>query len=198
VVVVVAVRLAGSGGGSVRVAPNSVVAIDPGSNTVAAAVPVGSFPGPITSGSGSLWVANVDDQTVSRIDPVSLRTSRTFPVAGAPTGVTATAGGIWVVPSSPQASVSVNSIDPEFDTVGSTQRLGNVVPGGSGAVGAQGDQLWVAPSAGLLAQLDPATGRVVRQVDPHSGPAAVAIGAGAVWVVTAMPTMSRGSTRLVC
>ena len=31
--------------------------------------PVGARPGPIAFGSGSLWVANLDDQTISRVDP---------------------------------------------------------------------------------------------------------------------------------
>jgi DNA-binding SARP family transcriptional activator/streptogramin lyase len=183
VIALVVVQLAGSSASPVRVEPNSVAAINPRTNQVVAAVPVGSSPGPITSGSGSLWVANVDDQTVSRVDPASLRTLPTFSLTGRPTGVAATAGGIWVVQSSPQANVSVNSIDPQYDTVGPTQQLGNVTPYGSGVVAAQGDQLWVAPSAGLLARLDPVTGRVVRQVDPNAGPSALAIGAdGALWV----------------
>ena len=182
VIALVAFRLAGSSASPVRVEPNSVAAIDPRTNAVAAAVPVGSSPGPVTSGSGSLWVANVDDQTVSRVDPTSLQTLRTFSLTGAPTGVAATPGGIWVVQSSPQADVSVNSIDPLYDTVGPTQHLGNVIPGGSGAVAAEGDELWVAPSAGLLARLDPISGRVVQRVDPNAGPSALAIGAGALWV----------------
>src|SRR5207244_9137359 len=52
-----------------RVAPNSLAAVDVRDHRVAAVVPVGSSPGPITFGSGSLWVANVGDRTISRIDP---------------------------------------------------------------------------------------------------------------------------------
>jgi YVTN family beta-propeller protein len=183
VVSLVAARLAGSSAGPVRVEPNSVAAIDPHTNTVVAAVPVGSSPGPIAFGSGSLWVANVDDQTVSRVDPASLRTLHTFSLSGQPTGVAATAGGIWVVQTSPQANVSVNSIDPQYNTVGETNRFPNVIQDGSGAVAYGDGQLWVAPSAGLLTRLDPVTGRLVRQVDPNAGPSALAIDAGgALWV----------------
>jgi len=192
VIALAAVRLAGSGASSVHVAPNSVAAIDPRTNSVTGAVPVGSSPGAITFGLGSLWVANVDDQTVSRVDPRSLRTLRTFSLAGPPTGLAATAQAIWVAQAAPQASialaspqasiVSVNSIDAQYDTVGRTERLGNISPGGPGFVASQGDELWVAPSAGLLARLDPVTGRVAQQLDPNTEPAAIAIGAGAVWV----------------
>jgi YVTN family beta-propeller protein len=181
--VLAAVRRSGPGMTVVRVAPNSVAAIDPHANRVVASIPVGARPDAIAFGSGSLWVANVDDQTVSRIDPGSMRTLRTLSLADPPTGLAADANAIWVVESDPTASrVSLNSVDPRFDDVRLTKRLGNIVPGGPGTVATQGDTLWVAPSSGLLAHLDPATRKVVGRVDPNSGPTAIAAGDGAVWV----------------
>ena len=60
----------GSGDGGVRVNGNAVAIIDPNTNSVVDQVPnVGSRPASIAYGSGSLWVANLDDQTVARIDP---------------------------------------------------------------------------------------------------------------------------------
>ena len=99
--IAVAVSLSGSGASTIRAAPNSLVAIDPGSNGVVGAVPVGVRPGAVAFGSGSLWVANLDDQTVSRIDPSTLRTMRTITVTGPPTGIATSPGGIWVVESNP-------------------------------------------------------------------------------------------------
>ena len=52
----------------------------------------------------------------------------------------------------------------------------------SQAVGAQGSGAWVAPSSGLLTRVD-STGRVLRHLDPNSGPAAIALGDGAIWLV---------------
>ena len=50
--------------------PNSLAVIDPSTNSVIDTVPnVGARPESIAYGSGSLWVANLDDQTVSRVDP---------------------------------------------------------------------------------------------------------------------------------
>ena len=49
--------------------PDTVAAIDTRSGHVTAVVGVGARPGPIAFGAGSIWVANVDDQTVSRIRP---------------------------------------------------------------------------------------------------------------------------------
>jgi YVTN family beta-propeller protein len=182
-IVLAAVKLPGSGAGYVQVAPNSVAVIDVRSNRLVASVPVGARPGAIAFGSGSLWVANVDDQNVSRIDPGSLRTLGVLSLADPPTGLAAGSNAIWVVQSNPTASsVSVNSIDPQFDTVGPTERLGNVVAGGPGAVAAQDATVWVAPSSGLLTELDVVTRRPVEQIDPNSGPAAIGVGDGAVWV----------------
>ena len=46
----------------------------------------------------------------------------------------------------------------------------------------QGNEVWVAPSSGLLTRLDAATGRPVHAVDPNASPAGVDVGDGAVWV----------------
>jgi YVTN family beta-propeller protein len=181
-IVAAVVKLSGSGAGSVRVPANSVAAIDPRTNSVVGWAPAGSRPGAIAFGSGSLWVANVDDQTVVRIDPGSSRMLHTFSVGGPPTGLAAGGGAIWVAQANPQASsVFVTAIDPQFDHVGATKRIGNIVRGGPAAVTAQGATVWVAPSSGLLTRLDSATGHV-DSFDPNSGPAAIALGAGAVWL----------------
>ena len=74
VLIAVAVSLAGSGSSTVRAAPNSLAAIDTRSDRVVGVAPVGARPATVAFGSGSLWVANLDDQTVSRIDPKTLRT----------------------------------------------------------------------------------------------------------------------------
>jgi len=149
------VVLTGGGVVRVRVAPNSVAAIDAHTNRVVEQVAVGARPAGIASGSGSLWVANLDDQTVSRVDPRTLHTLRTIPVRGPPTGIATTAAGVWVVESdtSPTASLTssvfVDRIDPEFDTPSSRVRIGNVIPSGPGVVAAHGNSVWVAPSTGV-------------------------------------------------
>lgn len=178
-----AVELSSSGPGSVRVPANSVAVIDPNSNKVVAFSPVGTRPGPIVFGSGSLWVANLDDQTVSRIDPSSLQTLRQLTLLNPPTGLAAGGGAIWVAQSNPtEGSVSLNAIDPQFNSVGDTRRFPTLVPGDSAAVAAQGASVWLAPGSGVLTQLDAATRRVVQHVNPNSGPTAIAVGDGAVWL----------------
>jgi len=172
----------GGSGGGLTVEGNAVAEIDPHSNKVIGQVPVGSRPGQIAFGSGSLWVANLDDQTVSRIDPSKGSVTRNIHVTDTPTGLAASPGATWVVGSDrTRSSVSVRRIDPQFDNVAGTTRIGNVVPGGPGAVAASGGAVWVAPSSGLLSRLDPQS-RIVQRIDPNAGLAGVAVGADAVWV----------------
>ena len=186
----IAAGVVGLAGGvvTVRVAPNSVAAIDPHTNRVVSQVAVGARPAGVAFGSGSLWVANLDDQTVSRVDPRTLQTLRTIPVRGPPTGIATSPAGVWVVESDTTPSASLKSsvfvyrIDPEFDTPGGRVRIGNVIPSGPGVVAAQGRSVWVAPSTGLLTRLDAATVKVVGQLDPNASPAGIAIGDGAVWL----------------
>ena len=63
--IALAVTIGGLGASTAQVAPNSVAAIDVRSDRVVGATGVGAAPGPIAFGSGSLWVANLDDQTVA-------------------------------------------------------------------------------------------------------------------------------------
>jgi len=173
------------GAGRVRVAPNSVAAIDPHSNRVAGAIQVGVRPGAIAYGSGSLWVANQDDRTVSRVDPRTLQTLQAIPVGQLPTGIAAGPGQVWVATANltPDANaVSVTRIDPRFNSF-TPVPIGNVVTGAPEAVAAQGDQVWVAPGAGLLTRLDGTSRRIIQRLDPNASPTAIAIGSdGAVWV----------------
>ena len=53
-----------------------------------------------------------------------------------------------------RAGVSPARSTPNSTTIGPAVRIGNVVPGGPGAVAAHGNTVWVAPSSGLLTRLD--------------------------------------------
>ncbi len=172
----------GRSGSRITVAGDAVAEIDPKTNLVIQQVSVGARPSGIAFGSGSVWVANLDDQTVSRIDPASLRASL-INVTDPPTGLSTSKGAVWVVGSTPTSpSVTVRRINPQFNNVSGETRIGNVVPGGQGSVATQGDAVWVAPSSGLLSRLLPGSTRIVQRFDPNAGPTAIAVGAGAVWV----------------
>jgi YVTN family beta-propeller protein len=173
----------GSGGGSVVVDGNAVAEIDPGSSRVVGQVPnVGARPGTIVYGSGSLWVANVDDETVSRVDPRTRGVERTVPVQDMPTGLATSTGAVWVVGATGRSAIAVRRIDPRFDVASPVTSIDNVVAGGPASVAAAGNRIWVAPSSGLLSRLDPRSGTIAQRVDPNASPTAVAVGADAVWI----------------
>jgi YVTN family beta-propeller protein len=163
---------------------NSVAVIDPDSNRTTDAIAVGTRPGAIAAGSGSLWVANRDDQSVSRIDPDTSSVTKAIPVVDPPTGLAAVNGATWVVGSNARGpSVNLRRIDPQFDTVAPRIQIDNIVPGGPGSAAAFGKSVWIAPSSGLLTRVDARTGRVADTTDPNAGPTAIAVGADAIWVV---------------
>jgi peptide/nickel transport system substrate-binding protein len=181
----VAVKLAGSGASTVRVAPNSVAEIDMRSGRVVGSVPVGARPGPIAFGSGSLWIGNLDDQTISRVNPGSLRPTRALALQGPPAALAASSDSVWVLePNGPgQPTVPVTQIVPEFNARGVAVAIGNIVPNEPGAVAAQGHSVWVAPSHGLLTLLDAPTGHIRKRVDPKASPSGIALGGdGTIWL----------------
>jgi YVTN family beta-propeller protein len=103
VAALVAVVLArGDDAQPVVVAPNSVAVIDPSKNEVVDAIGVGDSPGPIAAGSGSVWVVNLNDRTLTKIDPAdrSVVQSVGLPVGSgfaAPILLLAAAGDdVWV------------------------------------------------------------------------------------------------------
>ena len=174
--------LGGSSSAPTPVAANSLGAIDPVSGRIVAEIPVGARPRGLAFGSGSLWIANLDDRTISRVDPEADTVLRTIPVGDAPLDVTTAAGAVWSVSAVPAAdSVTVRRIDPSFDEIVKTIHVASF-PQGSASLAASRSSVWIAPSLGLLTRLDPASNTRTAQIDVASSPTSVAVGADAVWV----------------
>ncbi|MGH3162476.1 MAG: ABC transporter substrate-binding protein, partial [Streptosporangiaceae bacterium] len=151
-------------------------AVDPATGHVTASVPVGSAPGGIATGAGSIWVTNGADGTVTRIDPNGPHVEQTLVVGSLPAGVGYGAGAVWVANA---LDGSVSRIDPQADQVVQTISIGGrpiAVAVGAGAV-------WVAEADGdAVVALDPRSGvprRFVRLEDSAGG---VTVGFGALWV----------------
>ena len=53
-------------------------------------------PGAITTGAGSVWVADANGGTVSRVDPTSGAVVDRIPVGGQPGSLVSGGGAIWV------------------------------------------------------------------------------------------------------
>ena len=184
VAVAVLVPLLALGGSSSHavVAPNSAVALD-ASGSIAGVVPVGAQPAAIASGAGALWVANLADQSVTRVDPGSKEAVRAIPIGSPPAGLAAARNAVWVTGGTGE----VSKIDPTYDRL---TTVWSAKPVGSGFWGPTTvrptleafGSLWVVDPDGDVSRLDPGSGRVTGSVGVGNDPAAIAAGAGSVWV----------------
>ena len=162
------------------VAVNSIVALDP-SGSIATTVPVGARPVAITSGGGSLWVANLDDQSVTRVDMSSRQAVRTIPIGGAPAALAATRGGVWVT----DGAGDVSKIDPRYDRVTARRSLaayGSFIGGTVRPTLAAFGSIWIVSPDGYVWRIDTDSARTVGSVGVGNSPSAIADGAGSIWV----------------
>lgn len=196
VLLVVAALLAGLAvtfgrGGEPAVAPDSLVGLDPATGKVTATVPVGGTPVGVVVAAGSLWVANLDDSTVTRVDPGTARIVRTIPVGAPPSGIAATPGAVWVL----GLDGVVRRIDPIFNrvvaqiTVGRFERDVNALPpiaAAGDAVVVGGQQLGVATALSALYRIDARTDKVYLLRALGDTPSRVVIDRHAVWATGAL------------
>jgi YVTN family beta-propeller protein len=163
---------------------NAVGTIDPQTNAVTGAVPVGIQPGPITAGAGSVWVANIKDRTLTRIDPRRTAVSGTIALGErTPTGIAAGAGAIWVAHG---LRGELSRVEPQFGRVTSTiplARGGYATGTGSVAVGR--GFVWSAFGDSTLARVRPVSMRPAGSALTGSTPSAVLVVRDAVWVANA-------------
>ena len=181
-VLVVAGVLVSTRGGdhAAAVQPNHVGIIDPETNAVVGNVAVGSNPGPMAKGNGSIWVGNLDDRTVTRISVQRHARTRSIPLNGrTPTGLGFGGGGLWIAHG---LRGQVSRVDPRANRVLDTIDVAD--PGsrrGSVAVGA--GSVWAAFGDSTLARIDPKRADLDGATFAGAGPAGVAVTAGSVWVV---------------
>jgi peptide/nickel transport system substrate-binding protein len=177
--VLVGVAVTSGGQTQVAVPANSVAAIDP-DGSVTAILPVGERPVAAVAAAGSLWVANLDDRTVTRIDVSSRRILHSIPVGGAPTALSATPGAVWVTDTTGQ----ISRIDPEYNRPILMRQLASysLLAGTAWPMLAASGSMWIVDPDGYVAQFDPGTGRPTGSVDVGNDPSAAAAGAGSLWV----------------
>lgn len=186
----VAVPILARGGseGSAKVGetvlPNRVAVIDPASNAVVEQFPVGARPGAIATHGNAVWVANLDDQSLSRLDAETGDLVKTIPLPAAPTALAAEARAVWLASGSASGSGSLVRVDGEFNSAGFARPIPepdlwpDVTPAATVAFG----DLWVVHSAGLLLRLDPTGQHVIARIELGNYPTAVAASSDAVWV----------------
>jgi YVTN family beta-propeller protein len=181
VLAAIAALLLRDGETSVAVRANSVAVVDPDAGRVVNDIPVGTRPGPITFGAGSVWVGNLEDRAVTRIDARSrtvLRSSITLEDR-TPTGLAFGFRAVWVAHG---RRGSVSRIDPQFNDVSQPIEVADRSPGGAGAVAAGADSVWAVFGDSTLARIEPDTGLLAETTRAGALPAGIVVGSGSVWV----------------
>lgn len=164
----------------VTVAANSIVALKP-SGSIAITVAVGARPVAITSAARALWVANLDDQSVSRVDLTTHQVARDLAIGGAPGALAATSSAVWVTDGAGRLS----EIDPQYNQVTPIRQL--AAPALSDrattwSMLAAFGSVWIVDPDGYVSRVDPDRARRLGSVDVGNEPSAIAAGAGSVWV----------------
>jgi virginiamycin B lyase len=143
--------------------PTSLVRLDLATSAITGTVSLNRMDyGYVTTGAGSLWETDYENNVLVRIDPVAGRTLASIPVGSAPEGVAVTAGSVWVAEEHDGA---VTRIDP------ATNRIIATVP--IGPAGSAGPQIMTAGPGGVwvdiqnirsVVRVDAATNKVGLRV----------------------------------
>ena len=165
----------------VTVPPNSAAVIDPRTNRVVAAVPVGIRPGPVISGGGSIWVGNIEDRTVHRIDPSTKSVVKTILLRATPTGLAFGAGALWVAHG---RRGQLSRVDPEFYGLTTADVATRAFGSSTGSVTYGDGWVWAAFGDSTFARIRPADGRPSRSTFAGAVPTALTVGSGSVWVLS--------------
>lgn len=164
----------------VTVPPNSVAIIDTSANRVEQVIRVGIRPGDLAHGDGAVWVANLEDRSLSRIDPVTRTVVRNVPLPATPDGVSVGAGAVWVVNG---RLGTLYRVDPAFDRVSDGLRLGERAITFTDAGVAVGlGSVWAAFGDSTLARVDTSPVREAGLAVAGEGPSDVLVAFGSVWV----------------
>jgi YVTN family beta-propeller protein len=180
------------GGGAVWVGQSAggVAEVDPTSNRIVTKFPVGNSPSSIATGSGSVWIADDVDNTVTRIDPrTAAAVTATTPVGQGPAAIDVGAGAVWVANTEDD---TVSRLDPTTTAVTETIPVGARPTG----VAASDEAVWIANSlGGSVSRINPETNEVEATIDVGQAPQGVAVADGLVWVtVQASPVSPEPSS----
>jgi YVTN family beta-propeller protein len=163
-------------------ADSTLARIDPSQVRVTGRTFAGATPAAVVVGSGSVWVANSGEATVSRFNPSTFEEGplRSPSVGRRPMGIAFGEGAIWVANAGDDA---ITRIDPSTYAA-TTIPVGDepvAIAVGQGAV-------WVAnAAAGTVSRIDPETNQVAETIEVGNAPSGVTVGDGIVWVAVQAP-----------
>jgi YVTN family beta-propeller protein len=157
--------------------------VDPRAVRVDGATFAGASPAGVVVASGSVWVVNSGDATVTRFSPRTYEggaIGRPIRVGRRPAGIAVGEGAVWVANTGGNA---VTRIDPHTNST-------STIPVGAGptAVTVGGGLVLVAnTSAGTVSRIDPVRNEVVGTIKIGNAPSGIVFGDDVVWVAVRAP-----------
>jgi virginiamycin B lyase len=132
----------------------------------------------VRAGLGGTWITYASADRVVRVDPETGEVVSEIDVGSGPRFLDVGEGGVWVMN---QTDGSVSHVDPSSDSVVATIPVdGEAIFGGDLTVGA--GFVWLRASAELVAQIDPATDRVVARIGPAQASGGAHASEGQLWI----------------
>jgi virginiamycin B lyase len=162
------------------VAAQTLVKIDPTTNTVVGRYPIPAGARGVRVGFGSVWVTNAIANTLSRVNPGDGSVAAVIAVGKQPKFLAVGEGGVWVLNG---GEGTVSHIDPATDEVVATISIGPPVTGdvavGEGTIWVRGG--WAVGDT-MLIGIDPHADRIVARYGPAVGGGGVAVDHGVAWI----------------
>jgi streptogramin lyase len=132
----------------------------------------------VRAGLGGIWITYASEDRVVRVDPETGEVVSEIEVGTGPRFLDVGAGGVWVMN---QLDGSVSHVDPTSDEVVATIPVdGAAIFGGDLNIGA--GFVWLRAGAELVAQIDPATDRVVARIGPAQASGGAHASYGQLWI----------------
>ncbi|HXY72904.1 MAG TPA: BTAD domain-containing putative transcriptional regulator [Actinomycetota bacterium] len=186
---VVALAIPRAGTPTARVVPNSVAVFDPSHESVIADVHVGTSPGPIAIGSGSAWVGNQQDHTVTRLSLGTMRPVKTWGLSNVPITVSAGDGLTWIGNG---YTGTMSRIICAYNQLSAPFYPGSPIPGQLAAATSPGN-LWIGRADDVVLQLDSVYLRTKASIQLSTRPLELAVADGAAWEI---PFQGNSVTRI--
>ena len=156
-----------------------LVRIDPRTVKVAETYDVPEGATAVRAGLGGIWITYFSDDRVAHVDPEAGEVVSEIDVGDGPRFLDVGEGGVWVMN---QLDGSVSHVDPRSDSVVATIPVdAGAIFGGDVNVGA--GFVWLRANSAMIAQIDPATDRVVTRIGPAQASGGAHAGEGQLWIV---------------
>ena len=201
---------------------DSLLRIDPKTNSIAARIHVGHSPEGIAVTSDAIWTANHRSSwpsdaphpdgifEISQVDPATNTETRRVQVerrvttddqAGfccGPQGMTEAAGSIWTTDPQYDGAGLVIRVDPATGTVAATIPLNGTKAVACGDMTGDANQVWFVSGCDqeTIGRIDPASDRLVATINVGNMARGIALGFNSVWVGESGPFAPSGLDRI--